>query len=76
MNGKIMQVSDGTWKLTARSKIRCNPVGQATEVLFDAVPTIGYAACKEIVPLKTILWNKDKEGAWCKDLGKIDHGIE
>lgn len=76
MNGKIMRVSDGTWKLTARSKIRCHPVGQAAEVLFDAVPAIGYVACKEIVPLKTILWNKDKEGAWCKDLGKIDYGIE
>jgi hypothetical protein len=76
MNGKIIRVSDGTWKLTARSTIRCHPVGQAAEVLFDAVPTIGYAACKEIVPLKTILWNKDKEGAWCKDLGKIDYGIE
>jgi hypothetical protein len=75
MNGKIRRVSDGTWKLTARSTIRCHPVGQAAEVLFDAVPTIGYATCKESVPLRTILWNKDREGACCKDLRKIDYGI-
>ena len=76
MNGNILRVSDGIWKLTKRSIVRCHPVGQATEVLFDAVPNLGYTVCKEIFPLKTVLWNKDKAEAWCKDLGKINYGIK
>ena len=75
MNGTICRVSDGNWLLTACSKIRCHPAGEAAEVLFDAVPKIGYKACKDIIALKPILWNKDKEGAWCKYLGEIDYGV-
>ena len=55
MNGTICRVSDGTWLLTARSKSRCHPAGEAAEVLFDAVPKIGYKACKDIIALKPIL---------------------
>ena len=35
-----------------------------------------YPAGKLIVELKPSLWNKDKMGAWCKHLGKIDYGIK
>ena len=36
------------------------------------------ASClKEIIKiLKPNLWNKDKVGAWCKYLGKIDYGTK
>ena len=76
MNGTVCRVSDGTWLLNERSKTRCHPKGEAAEILFDAVPSINYVAGKEIVGLKPNLWNKDKVGAWCKYLGKIDYGTK
>ena len=33
-------------------------------------------AGKSIVELKEKMWNKDKEGAWCKYLGKVDYSIK
>jgi hypothetical protein len=54
----------------------CHPQNKAEEVLFDAVPAIGYVTCTDKITLKTILWNKGNARARCKDLGKIDHGIE
>ena len=76
MNGTVCRVSDGTWLLNERSKKRCHPKGEAAEILFDAVPSINYVAGKEIVGLKPNLWNKDKVGAWCKYLGKIEYGTK
>ena len=58
-----------------KENTKCHPAGEAAEVLFDAVPKIGYKVCKEIIVLKPILWKKDKEGAWCKYLGEIVYGV-
>ena len=44
-------------------------------MLWDAVPEVNYPAGKLIAEFKPNLWNKDKLGAWCKDLGKIDYRI-
>ena len=76
MNGTVCRVSDGTWLFNERSKTRCHPKGEAAEILFDAVPSINYVERKEIVGLKPNFWNKDKVGAWCKYLGKIDYGTK
>ena len=76
MNGTVCRVSDGTWLSSERSKKRCLPKGEAVEILFDVVPSINYVAGKEIFGLKPNLWNKDKVGAWCKYLGKIDYGTK
>ena len=45
-------------------------------MIWDAVPEVNYPAGKSIAEFKPNLWNKDKLGAWCKDLGNIDYGIE
>ena len=76
INGTMCRGSDGNWLFNERSKKRCHPTGEAAEILFDAVPSINYVAGKEIVELKPNLWNKDKVGAWCKYLGKIDYGTK
>ena len=76
MNGVVIRVSDGTWLLNKRSRSRCHPVGEAAEISWDAVPQLNYVAGRSIHPLNPKLWNKDKEGAWCKDLGDTDYGID
>ena len=76
MDGTVCRVSDDTWLFNERSRKRCHPKGEATEILFDAVPSINYIAGKEIVGLKPIFWSKDKVGAWCKYLDKTDYGIK
>ena len=75
MNGKLMRVSDDTWLVGANSRTNCFKSGEAAEVLWDAVPEVNYLADKSITEFKPNLWNKDKLGAWCKDLGKIDYEI-
>ena len=75
MNGKVTRVSDGTWIVGANERTNCFKSGEAAEVLWDAVPEVNYPAGKSITEFKPNLWNKDKLGAWCKDLGKIDYGI-
>ena len=76
MNGKVMRVSDGTWLVGENARTKCFKKGGAAEVLWDAVPKVNYPAGKSIAEFKPNLWKKDKFGAWCKDLGKIDYGIE
>ena len=76
MNGKVMRVSDVTWCVVENSRTKCFKAGEASEVLWDAVPELNYPAGKSIAEFKPNLWNRDKLGAWCKDLGKIDYGIE
>ena len=76
MNGVVLKISDRTWLLNERSRSRCHPVGEAAEISWDAVPEINYVAGTSIRPLIPKLWNKDKEGAWCKDLGVTDYGIK
>ena len=75
MNGVVMRVSDGTWMVSANARTECFKAGEAAEVLWDAVPEVNYPAGKSIAEFKPNLWNKDKLGAWCKDLGKIDYCI-
>ena len=75
MNGTVCRVSDGTWPLTERPRTRCHPAGEAAEVCFDAMPEINFIAGKDIFGLRPNLRNKDKVGAWCKYLDKIDYGI-
>ena len=76
MNGKAMRVSDGTWLVGVNARTNCFKTGDAAEVLCDAVTEVNYPAGKPIAQFKPNLWNKDKLGAWCKDLGKINYGIE
>ena len=76
MNGKLMRVSYGTWIVGANAQTNCFKADEAAEVIWDAVPEVNYPAGKLIAEFKPNLWNKDKLGAWCKDLGKIDYEIE
>ena len=70
-----MKVSYSTWLVGANAQTNCFKAGEADEVLWDAVPEVNYPACKLIAEFKPNLWNKDKLGAWCNDLGNIDFGI-
>ena len=76
MNGKVMRVSYGTWIVDANEQTNFFKADEAAEVLWDAVPEVNYPAGKLLAEFKPNLWNKDKLGAWCKDLGKIDYEIE
>ena len=70
-----MRFSDGTWLVGANSRTNCFKTVEAVEVLWDAVPEVNYPSIKPISECKPNLWNKDRLGAWFKDLGKIDYGI-
>ena len=76
MNGKVVRVCDGTWIVGVNARTNYFKAGEAAEVLWGAVPEVNYPAGKSIAEFKPNLWNNDKLGAWCKDLGKIDYGIE
>ena len=76
MNGKVMRVSDGNWLVGENARTNCFKAGAGAEVLGDAVPELNYPYSKSITHFIPNLWNKDKLGAWRKDLGKIDYGIE
>ena len=71
INGKVMRVSDGTWIVVVNAWTNCFKEGEVAEVLWDAVPEVIYPAGKSIAEFKPNIWNKDKFGAWCKDLGNI-----
>ena len=73
MNGKVTRVIDGNWLVGENTLTNCFKAGEAAEVLWDVVPEVNYPASKSITEFKPNLWNKDKLGAWCKDLGKIDY---
>ena len=75
MTGMVRRVSDGTWPLNTRSRTKCHPVGAAAEIFWNVVPEIEFDASSLIQPLNPKMWNKDKEGVWCKDLGETDYGI-
>ena len=75
MNGKVRRVSDSNCLVGANARTNCFKEGEAAEVLWDAVPEVNCPAGKSIAEFKPNLWNKDKLGAWCKYLGKIDYGI-
>ena len=76
MHGVVMRVSDGTWLVNANARTNCWDAGKVTEVDWDACEKANYPSGKSIVELKEKMWNKDKEGAWCKCLGKVDYGIK
>ena len=75
MNGKVMRVSDSTWLVVGNARTDCFKSGEAAELLWDAVPEVNYPAGKSIAEFKPNFWNKDKLGAWRKDLGSIYYGI-
>ena len=54
----------------------CFKSSEAAEVLWGVVPELNYPVVKPIAEVKPNLWNKDKLGAWYKDLGKIYYGVE
>ena len=76
MHGVVTRVSDGTWLVNANSPTNFWGSGKAAEVDWDACEKENYLAGKSIVELKEKMWNKDKEGAWCKCLGNVDYGIK
>ena len=76
INGKVMRVIDGTCIFGANAQTNCFKAGEAAEVLWDAVPEVNYPTGKSIGEFKPNLWNRDKLRSWCKELGKIDYGIE
>ena len=76
MHGVVTRVSDGTWHVNANARTNCWGAGKAAEVDWDACEEANYLAGKSIVEIKEKMWNKDKEGAWCKCLGKVDYGIK
>ena len=71
-----MRVSDGTWLVRAHARTKRFCVGKAAEIDWDACEKANFPGGKSIVELKPKMWNKDKEGAWCKYLGKVDYGIK
>ena len=70
-----MRVSDPTWLVVANTQTNCFKASEAAEVLWDGGPEVNYPAGKSITEFKPNLWNKDKLGAWCKELGNIDYDI-
>ena len=76
MHGVVLRVSDGTWIVNARARKECFKVGEAAEIDWDACEKANFPGGKSIVEFKPKMWNKDKEGAWCKHLGKVDYGIK
>ena len=70
-----MRVSDGTWLVGENVRTNFFKADEAAKVLWDAVPEVNYPTSKSIAEFKPNLRNKDKLGAWCKDLGKIYYGI-
>ena len=75
-NEKALRVSDVTWIVGANARTNCFKAGEAAEVLWDAVPEVNYPAGKSVAEFKPNLCNKDKLVTWCKELGKIEYGIE
>ena len=76
MHGVVTRVSDGTWLVNANAQTNCWGAVKAAESAWDACEKANYIAGKSIVKVKEKMWNKDKEGAWCNCLGKIDYGIK
>ena len=76
MNGVVTRVSNGTWLINANARTNCWGAGKAAEVELDACEKANYLAEKSILELKENMWNKEKEGDWCKYLGKVDNGIK
>ena len=71
MSCVVLRVTDGTLLLTARSRKRCYPVGEAAEIAWDAVSEIEFETSSSIHSLNLNMWNKDKVGAWRKDFDDI-----
>ena len=76
MHRVVTRVSDGMWLVKENARTNCWGAGKVAEVDWDACEKSNYLAGKSIVELKEKMWNKDKEGAWCKCLGKVDYGIK
>ena len=55
---------------------KCHKLGEAAEVLLDPNPSLNFAGGRSIEVFKPKLWNKAKEGAWCKNLGEINYGVQ
>ena len=75
MHGVVTRVSDVTCLFTRNAQTNCWGAGKAAEVDWDACEEANYLEGKSIVKLKENMWNKDKEGSWCKCIVKVDYGI-
>ena len=76
MHGVVTRVSDGTWLVNANAWTNCWGASKAVEVDWDACEEANYLVGKSIVELKEKMWNKDREGACCKCLGKVEYCIK
>ena len=76
MHGVVTRVSDYTWIVNKNARTNCWGAGKAAEVDWDACEKSNYLAGKSIMEHKENMWNKDKEGACYKCLGKVDYGIK
>ena len=76
MHGVVTRVRDGTWLVNANARTNFWGAGKPAEVDWDTCEKANDLAGKSIVELKENMCNKDKEGAWCKCLGKVDYGIQ
>ena len=76
MHGVVTRVSDGTLLVNVNTQTNCWGASKAAEVDCEACEKANYLTGKPILELKKNMCNKDKEGAWCKCLGKVDYGIK
>ena len=74
--GVVKRVSDDTCLVSKNARTKCHMVGEAAEILWDAVPSINFPLGTSIKKFNPHLWNKDKVGAWCVDVEKIDYGLK
>jgi len=73
VDGKILEVSDGTWLLPG-ARTKCHKKNEAASVLWDAVEEANCPQCKSIEEFRPRKFNKDCEGGWRKEV-KVDYGI-
>ena len=76
MSGVVERVSDGTWLVSANARTKCHKEGEAAEIKWDPNPSINFPGGRSIEKFNPKLWNKAKEGAWCKNLGEIDYEVQ
>ena len=75
MCGTVEIVSDGTW-LMPGARTKCYKEVEAKEVYQGAVLEANYPPGRTTEKPDQKLWNKNKVGAWKRDHGKVDYGIQ
>ena len=75
MGGTVERVSDGT-QLMSGERTKCYKIFEAAEVYWYAVPEEKYPSGRTTEKFDQKLWNRDKVGAWRRDHGEVDYGIQ